>query len=175
MRLVLLIFSVVLVADQASKAAIYHSFPPGYGLPVCRGFNLCHVQNFGMGYSIPTASAEIAVLIRICMTGVTLIMCYRGREIIAQSSLAKFGFGLALSGAVGNIVDYFVYGYVLDFIHLYFQSLNFWVFNIADAALWTTTAILVIFSWRQPKESEQPQTLKFRRRSKSTERNRRAA
>jgi signal peptidase II len=43
--------------------------------------------------------------------------------------------GLVLGGALGNIVDRVRFGYVVDFLHLFWRDYNFWVFNVADAAI----------------------------------------
>lgn len=52
---------------------------------------------------------------------------------------------LILAGAVGNLIDRVIYGYVRDFIDL--QFMKFYVFNVADCAICIGAALLVIFAF----------------------------
>lgn len=60
---------------------------------------------------------------------------------------------LILGGAIGNLYDRLVYGYVIDFLHFHWQQHYFPAFNIADTAI-TIGAIMLIIDaiWLQPKE-----------------------
>lgn len=50
---------------------------------------------------------------------------------------------LIMSGAIGNMIDRFMYGYVIDFI--YFCIINFPIFNIADVFVTVATALFVLY------------------------------
>jgi signal peptidase II len=49
---------------------------------------------------------------------------------------------MILGGAIGNLIDRAVQGYVLDFVDVYWRNWHFWAFNVADASI-TIGAILV--------------------------------
>ena len=51
--------------------------------------------------------------------------------------------GLVLGGAMGNILDRIRFGYVVDFLHFFWEQYSFWVFNLADAAI-TLGVILLL-------------------------------
>lgn len=51
------------------------------------------------------------------------------------NGLTRLGFSLILGGALGNVYDRIVHGYVVDFIHLHYQQYNFPIFNLADVAI----------------------------------------
>jgi signal peptidase II len=61
---------------------------------------------------------------------------------------------LVLSGAIGNVIDRFEHGFVIDFIHVHWQQAYFPAFNIADAAI-TVGAVFLIYDalldWRRSK------------------------
>ena len=51
---------------------------------------------------------------------------------------------LILGGAVGNLIDRISLGYVVDFIHVYYQNSHFPAFNIADSAITIGTILMLI-------------------------------
>ena len=55
---------------------------------------------------------------------------------------ARVGLSLILGGALGNLIDRFHAGYVLDFVDVYWRGWHFWAFNVADASI-TIGAVLV--------------------------------
>jgi signal peptidase II len=63
--------------------------------------------------------------------GALAILWYLLRKILAASPLGQVGFGLVAGGALGNVTDRIVHGYVIDFIAVP----HFYVFNVADAAI----------------------------------------
>jgi signal peptidase II len=62
----------------------------------------------------------------------------------SHERIARTGLALILGGAIGNLLDRLMHGYVLDFVDVYFRDVHFWAFNVADAAI-TIGAILVLF------------------------------
>ena len=60
---------------------------------------------------------------------------------------------LILSGALGNLIDRFVHGAVVDFIHLYAYNYSFYVFNVADSAITIGVIMLLIDGLRDGDKS----------------------
>jgi len=56
------------------------------------------------------------------------------------------GIGLLVGGALGNVYDRFVLGYVIDFIHVHYQTWHFPAFNVADCGITIGAALLIIDS-----------------------------
>ena len=67
------------------------------------------------------------------------------RKVEDKQTGLLFGLALIVGGAVGNLIDRFRFGYVVDFIHWYYKDTHWPTFNIADAAI-TVGAVLVIYS-----------------------------
>jgi signal peptidase II len=72
--------------------------------------------------------------------GALAILWYLLRTTLSESPLAQIGFGLVAGGALGNVTDRLVHGYVIDFVSVP----HFYVFNVADAAI--TIGLVLIAS-----------------------------
>jgi len=58
--------------------------------------------------------------------------------------MEKFALSLILAGAVGNLIDRVIYGYVIDFIDIHIEPYFYWpVFNVADSAITIGACMLV--------------------------------
>lgn len=69
-----------------------------------------------------------------------------------KKSAWNFPFALIIAGAAGNIVDYFIYGHVVDMLHFVLWGYDFPVFNIADSSIFIGICWLLLTS-RQEKEA----------------------
>jgi signal peptidase II len=124
------------IADLLSKRAVLIAFPPGTRHPLVPGFlSIVVVHNthgaMGLLGDRPVLLIVLALLVLIAL-GVLL------RDIIRRSVLAQIGFGLVAGGALGNVIDRFVHGYVIDFI----AARSFYVFNVGDACI--TVGIVLV-------------------------------
>ena len=61
-----------------------------------------------------------------------------------DETLLAVSLGLILGGAVGNLIDRVIYGYVIDFLDVYYQAYHWPVFNIADSAI-TVGVVFMLF------------------------------
>ncbi len=58
--------------------------------------------------------------------------------------MVAIGFALILGGALGNVIDRLVYGYVIDFIDVYYRAAHWPAFNVADSAITVGAAVLIV-------------------------------
>jgi signal peptidase II len=79
----------------------------------------------------------VLVLLALAVLGVLGWML---RESLAHSPLVQIGFGMVAGGAVGNVADRIVHGYVVDFLAFW----RFYVFNVADACITAGLGLLLI-------------------------------
>lgn len=136
----------VVIGDRVSKAAIAASMPHGASETVVGGFfNLVHVRNTGIAFSLFADSAPwfrdfLLPGISMVAIGVIAAMLYRQANL---SRTSRFALVLVLAGAVGNLYDRLVYGYVTDFLDLYVGSYHWPAFNVADSAI-TVGAVMLL-------------------------------
>lgn len=109
-------------------------------LPV---FRLTFVGNVGVSMGLFGAGSDLQRWLLVAVTGAIAlaVAVWIGRE---KSRWDVAALGLVLGGAVGNILDRARFGYVVDFLHVFWRDWSFWVFNIADAAI--TIGVLMLLA-----------------------------
>ncbi len=127
---------IALILDQWSKWWIISTMHLYQSIPVIPHFNLTYVHNTGAAFSFLSDAggwqrwlfAGLAIIISIVLL-VWLIRLKPGEKFLAIS------ISLVLGGALGNLVDRILFGYVIDFLDVYYQNWHWPAFNIADSAI----------------------------------------
>jgi len=138
----------VVVADRITKGMILRRLDPGAWIDVLPGFALTHVHNRGIAFSLFAGGGPLTrvLLHLVIFTSVVIIAAMVVRH-AHHSRLAGFAFGLILGGAVGNLIDRILYGWVIDFVHLWVhigeRTIAWPDFNVADASI-SIGAVLLI-------------------------------
>ncbi len=129
-----------LALDQYTKYVVVAGFAPGESrIAVPHLLFWTYVQNHRGAFGLFGSQAWLLVGMAIV---VLALFWFAFRDAAAKSALVQVAFGAIFGGAVGNIVDRFHYGYVVDFI-----DLRWWpVFNAADSCITVGVALLVISS-----------------------------
>ncbi|MDT8399007.1 MAG: signal peptidase II [Pseudomonadales bacterium] len=126
----------ILILDQATKYFFDNSLVYGETHPVVQGFDLLLVYNTGAAFSFLSDAGGWQ---RWILTGVSLvislILLVWLTRLQQHERLLGVAIALILGGALGNLVDRVLMGYVIDFISIYFQQYRFATFNIADSAI----------------------------------------
>jgi len=149
--------ALVLIADRLSKLAILDAVRPGSWIPVVPGLAITHVHNTGIAFSLFSDGGRMTRLLLnlFIMLAVVLIAWMVVRH-GASHWTAGLAFGLVLGGAVGNLVDRILYGWVVDFIHVWVRlGDRVWSwpdFNVADSAITVGAITLIISELRGPRE-----------------------
>lgn len=138
----------VIVIDQIVKAWFLGlRLMEGETLPLVGPFHLTMVWNRGVSFGLLRADHD---LVRWALVGfsliVALVLAWWARN--ATRPFMGLGLGLVMGGAVGNAIDRFRFGAVVDFVDV--TRLMFpWVFNVADAAICIGVACLLLDSVRK--------------------------
>lgn len=107
-------------------------------------FYLTYVKNTGAAWSILENNTFLIVII-------TLVILFGLVYYVVKHNLDKYevlGYGIILGGALGNLFDRLLYGYVVDFIDIIIFGYDYPVFNIADIAIVVGVIILFIGMFR---------------------------
>ena len=140
LALALLIF----VADQLTKVLILGAYQLGDSTYVAPFFNIVRAHNTGAAFSFLASASGWQ---RWFFTGIgvaaTLFILWLLRSHAGQKLFA-FSLACILGGAVGNVVDRLVHGYVVDFLQFHWAGWYFPAFNIADMGITIGAALLVL-------------------------------
>jgi signal peptidase II len=129
----------VVVADQLTKAWLVGLLEPGERLSVIGDLvRIVHGQNDGAIFGLFRDQALLFGIVSIGVVG--LIIWYHGSS--GRNTLLSIALGLLLGGAIGNAIDRFRLGYVIDWVDIGIGDLRFYTFNVADSAV--TGAVLLL-------------------------------
>lgn len=139
---------IALVLDQWSKIAIDKSMQLYESIAVFPYFNLTYVHNTGAAFSFLSDAggwqrwlfASMALIISVVLT----IWLYRLKN---HETLLAIALSLVLGGAIGNLIDRLAYGYVIDFLDVYYQTWHWPAFNIADSAIFVGVFLMMLESF----------------------------
>ena len=134
----------VLLADQFTKIWIIGTYQLGDSLPLSSFFNLVRVHNNGAAFSF---LAQAGGWQRWFFTGLGSVAALLMSWLLKKHAGQKlFGFAIAcvLGGAVGNVIDRVLYGYVVDFLDFHYAGIHFPAFNLADSAITLGAACLIL-------------------------------
>jgi len=134
----ILIAGLILISDRASKSAIVSHFDLGQPVSFIDGiFNITYVQNTGIAFGILSSlSSPVKVLILCLVAGIAavVVVIYSLRN-EARNTILQVALTLILAGALGNLYDRILYGYVIDFLELHAGGYYWPSFNIADTSI----------------------------------------
>jgi len=141
-----------LVLDQASKYWLLFVFDIGHrgAVRVTPFFDLVLAWNTGISYGWfqNEGAAGQAILLAVKAVAVIVLAIWMARS---RNLLATMALGLIIGGAIGNAIDRFAYGAVVDFALLHVQlggkTFNWYVFNLADVAIVAGVAALLYDSF----------------------------
>jgi signal peptidase II len=133
----------VAVLDQLTKAWLTSILDPGESVQVIGDYvRLVHGQNNGALFGLFRESALLFGIVSIGVIG--LIVVYHARS--GRSVYLSVTLGLLLGGAIGNLIDRFRLGYVVDFVDIGIGTLRFYTFNVADMAISLSLILLVLLA-----------------------------
>ncbi|MFD2168093.1 signal peptidase II [Thalassotalea euphylliae] len=147
---------VFLVLDQVTKQWVVASFNLYESIPVFPSFNLTYMQNTGAAFSfLADQGGWQRWFFSAVATLASGLFLYWLAKTPASNKVLGIGFALMLSGAMGNLIDRVLFGYVIDFLDFYIGEAHWPAFNIADSAIFVGAALMIIDSFRQETTTEQ--------------------
>ena len=135
---------VLVLADQFTKILVLGSFQLGEGIPVTGFFNLVRVHNAGAAFSFLAGASGWQRWFFTALglvAAVVIVWMLKGHP---GQRLFCFALACILGGAVGNVIDRVLYGYVVDFLDFHWAGMHFPAFNVADSAISVGAACLIL-------------------------------
>jgi signal peptidase II len=135
---------IIILADQFTKTLILGDFRLGDSRTVNSVLNIVRAHNTGAAFSFLADSSGwqrwFFIGLGIAATGFIIWMLMRH----GGQRLFSWALALILGGAIGNVIDRLLHGYVVDFIQLHWNGSAFPSFNVADSAITVGAGLLIL-------------------------------
>jgi len=136
----------LVAADQGSKSVVENTLSYASPITLLPGvFNLVYVRNPGMAFGLLNNLPEkfrLPLFLVISVLAV-LIIGHLFLQTQARAVLLPLALSFIFAGAVGNLIDRFRWGYVVDFLQLHYRHYYWPTFNVADSAITVGIVLLV--------------------------------
>ena len=125
----ILIFVFLILLDLFSKYFIFNNIDLYQFIKITPFFDITHIHNFGVSFGLFSGIISSLYLILIG----SLVVCFVIYLLVnAQDKLEQWGLFIIICGALANIIDRSINGYVIDFIYLHINQYYWPAFNFAD-------------------------------------------
>ena len=138
---------ILLLADQLTKVLILGYYRLGDSTYVTSFFNVVRAHNPGAAFSFLAAASGWQRWLFTAIAAVVFILVMLRSH--AGQRLFSFALACILGGAVGNLVDRLLHGYVVDFLQFHWRGWYFPAFNVADSAITVGAALLILDELRR--------------------------
>ena len=148
---------VVLLLDQLTKYLTVQMLDLYQSYEVLSFFNFTYARNYGAAFSfLGDAGGWQKYLFSGIAFVVSAYLLYSMKKASAEERWMNSAYALVLSGAVGNVLDRLIFGYVVDFLDFDLGFYRWPTFNIADIAIFIGAAMIIIDSlfWAEKSEKQ---------------------
>ena len=143
----------IFIADQFTKVLILGYYQLGDSTYVTSFFNVVRAHNTGAAFSFLASASGWQ---RWFFTGIgiaaTLFILWMLKSHAGQK-LFSFALACILGGALGNVIDRLLHGYVVDFLDFHYGGWHFPAFNVADSAITVGAVCLILDELLRVKKS----------------------
>ncbi|WP_417508643.1 signal peptidase II [Methylophaga sp.] len=147
--------ALVIVFDQLSKWWANSALELYQSIDVLPFFNITLAYNHGAAFSFLASESGWQ---RWFFTGlavvVSIVLLFWLKRLKADAKLEAISLALILGGALGNVIDRVIHGYVIDFLDVYYGTYHWPAFNVADSAICIGAILLILDSFRNKTEQK---------------------
>ena len=138
----------VILIDQWSKQAVVTAFNLFESKSLLSWLNLTYVHNYGAAFSfLSDESGWQRWFLAVVALGISIGLLVWLAKLKPNQKLLAVSFAFILGGAIGNLWDRVAYGYVIDFIDVFYGTSHFPAFNGADSAICLGAFIMILESF----------------------------
>ena len=140
----LAIAAIVILLDQFAKTLILGTFQLDGSHTVTPFFNIVRVHNTGAAFSFLAGAAGWQRWFFVGLGAVAAVFIVWMLRSHGGQRLFCWALALILGGALGNVIDRLLHGYVVDFIQVHWRGWYFPSFNVADSAITVGAGLLIL-------------------------------
>ena len=139
----------IFILDRLTKYLCNTYLDYGQPVTVFPGFDLLLAYNSGAAFSfLNDAGGWQRWLLTGFSSTISVLLVIWIIRLPKQEKLSAIALCLILGGALGNLYDRMLHGYVVDFISIYYQSYRFATFNIADSSVFLGACLMILDIFR---------------------------
>lgn len=141
---------IFLIIDIISKLIVSRVYTLNNSVSVINNFfSITYTHNYGGAWSLFSDSTILITVISIIV--IIGIIIYLSKKKI-NNKIESLGYAFLLGGAIGNLIDRIIYGYVIDFLDFNIFGYNFPIFNIADMGIVIGIFLIIVIEIRGNKK-----------------------
>ena len=144
-KIIFLVSIIVFIVDIISKILVSNFMLEDQSIKIINNFlYFTYAKNTGIAFSF----LEGNMLFIISMTLIIVVLLIKYVYNKKLDVKEKISYGLVLGGAIGNLFDRIVYGYVIDFIDVYIFGYDYPIFNVADSCVVVGIILILLLSFK---------------------------
>lgn len=147
--------ALVVIVDQLTKWLMSSWLDLYETVAIIPYFNLTLAHNYGAAFSfLASAGGWQRWFFTLLAIVVSIVLTVWMKRLKAHARLEAISLALILGGAIGNVIDRVLHGYVIDFLDVYVGSYHWPAFNVADSAICVGAVLLIFDSFRSKTEQQ---------------------
>ena len=145
--------ALVIVIDQITKRIVDTTMQLYQSIELIPYFQLTYMRNQGAAFSFLSGAGGWQRWFFIALAVIaSVFICFWLKKLNRSQRWEAIAWSLVLGGALGNLIDRILYGYVIDFLDVYIGDWHWPAFNVADSAITLGVAMLLLDSFKpQPR------------------------
>jgi len=145
--------ALVIVIDQITKRIVDTTMQLYQSIELIPYFQLTYMRNQGAAFSFLSGAGGWQRWFFIGLAVIaSVFICFWLKKLNRSQRWEAIAWSLVLGGALGNLIDRILYGYVIDFLDVYIGDWHWPAFNVADSAITVGVVMLVLDSFKpQPR------------------------
>ena len=149
-NMIYIVIIIFLIIDIISKLIVSRVCTLNNSVSVINNFfSITYTHNYGGAWSLFSGSTIFITVISIIV--IIGIIIYLSKKKI-NNKIESLGYSFLLGGAIGNLIDRIIYGYVIDFLDFNIFGYNFPIFNIADMGIVIGIFLIIVIEIRGNKK-----------------------
>lgn len=143
MKKIILISILTLIIDIFTKQIVLNTLIEDQSITIIKDFfSITFAKNTGVAFSFLEGRIPFIII----MTTIVIFFILKYLKTTTINKYESICYGLIIGGAIGNLIDRIIYGYVIDFFDFNLLGYSFPIFNLADTAIVIGVIILFILS-----------------------------
>lgn len=136
----------VLFADILTKQLVVNFMIERQSIPIINNFfYLTYARNKGIAFSLLEGKLVFIIIMTILVIGIII----KYIKDSTATSIEIICYSLVIGGAIGNLLDRIIYGYVIDFLDFHLFHYNFPIFNLADSCIVIGIFFLLLMNFKE--------------------------